>query len=345
AFGPVCGRGRAGPFAAGASPRGLGAARQERTPIRAGNERARTSRCRIGARGERARPGGAAADCRVHLVRTPGEGRNGARTLRALARSPGARAGAAPRARDPQERLVFGLSDRSHLPRRGPRRFRPDALFAPPDQGAPRDAPARVGGPRDRMGVEAPGGHPHARGRIGPRALPVRRAHREARRAGGSPAAAGRAWKRKAEETVPAFLFAYLEVYKNPPVAFVNSSGEPLEFVKVHYRVRDRARVLEVLGREFDELADGQYEWVGEEDDLMATLELGKTGLVVRVNSRERLEALEERLAKLLGDAVERTLAAHEDGQQAVRTRRKKSRSKREVDEIPPELVEEIQQM
>lgn len=159
------------------------------------------------------------------------------------------------------------------------------------------------------------------------------------------PAADERAWKRKAEETVPAFLFAYLEVYKNPPVAFVNSSGEPLEFVKVHYRVRDRARVLEVLGREFDELADGQYEWVGEEDDLMATLELGKTGLVVRVNSRERLEALEERLAKLLGDAVERTLAAHEDGQQAVRTRRKKSRSKREVDEIPPELVEEIQQM
>src|SRR5690606_37863179 len=92
---------------------------------------------------------------------------------------------------------------------------------------------------------------------------------------------------------------------------------------------------------------DGTYRWVSDAEILLATLELSKSGLLARVNSRRRLEAIQQRLETLLGAALERTLGAREDVEQAVRrrTKAKVGQSKPERPELPPELAAQFHQM
>ncbi len=154
------------------------------------------------------------------------------------------------------------------------------------------------------------------------------------------------AWKRRAATLPVARIAALLQLRAAPPLQRASTRGAPLQLVTQHYRIRDRARVLEVLEREFVADGDGTYRWVSDADILLATLELSKSGLLARVNSRQRLEAVQQRLETLLGAALERTLEAREDVEQAVRgrTKAKVGQSKSEP-ELPPELAAQFHQM
>ncbi len=154
------------------------------------------------------------------------------------------------------------------------------------------------------------------------------------------------AWKRAAAELPLPLIAGIIEVRANPPLPeLLNTSGDPLELATGHYRIRDHARVVVALRQEYLENGDGSYSWVDEAGTSLAHFELSTGGLRARVNSRKRLKAVQQRLEALLGDAVERSLAAHEDVEQAVRARQRRagqSGSQSEPLELSPELAAEL---
>ncbi|HVZ35672.1 MAG TPA: hypothetical protein VG963_24770, partial [Polyangiaceae bacterium] len=157
-------------------------------------------------------------------------------------------------------------------------------------------------------------------------------------------------WKRSAAELALPLLAGLLELRANPPLPeMLNTSGDPLEIVTGHYRVRDRERVLAALPRAFVENGDGSYGWLDAADTLLARIELSASRLSIHVNSRKRLKAAQRRIEGALGDAVERSLEAHEDFGQAVRTREKgkvrKPESQPQRLELSPELAGELQKV
>jgi len=67
--------------------------------------------------------------------------------------------------------------------------------------------------------------------------------------------------------------------------------------------------------------------------------------LRVQVNSKKRLNAVQQRLEGLLGDVVERCLEVHEDMAQAMRAHQLgagKAGAKAQPLELPPELAAEL---
>jgi hypothetical protein len=135
------------------------------------------------------------------------------------------------------------------------------------------------------------------------------------------------AWTLSAAELPLPLLAGILALRSDPPLPeLLNTSGDPLELVTGHYRIRDRERVVNVLQCEFHENEDGSYGWVGEADVLLARFELSSNMLRVQVNSVKRLKTVQQRIEGLLGNAVERSLEAHEDVEQAVRARKGKAR-------------------
>jgi len=155
-------------------------------------------------------------------------------------------------------------------------------------------------------------------------------------------------WTRRAAALVPALIAGILDVRENPPLPkLMNTSGDPLELVTGHYRARERERVLAVLSREFEENGDGSYDWIDGGGTSLARIELSGNVLRVHVNSRNRLKAAQQRLEGLLGDAVERSLDAHEDVEQAVRARRgtKTGAPKAERPDLPPEILRQLQEL
>jgi hypothetical protein len=164
------------------------------------------------------------------------------------------------------------------------------------------------------------------------------------------PLADEQAWQRYAAKLPLPFIATILELRANPRLPTLrNTSGDLLELATGHYRIRDRARVASALSREFLENDDGSYSWLDEAGTLLASLELSKSMLRVRVNSRERLKALQQRLDAVLGDAVERSLEAHEDVEQALRARQQgragKPSAKSQPLELTPELAAQLHQV
>jgi hypothetical protein len=157
------------------------------------------------------------------------------------------------------------------------------------------------------------------------------------------------AWKRCAAEMPLPLLAGILELRANPPLPeMLNTSGDPVELVTGHYRIRDRDRVLAILSRDFVENGDGSYAWVDDAGTLLARVEPSASVLRIHVNSRKRLQAVQQRLEDLLGKAIERSLEAHEDLGQAVRTRQGSARkpgSKPQRPELSPELAAELQKV
>jgi hypothetical protein len=151
------------------------------------------------------------------------------------------------------------------------------------------------------------------------------------------------AWKRRAAELPIPLIAGILELRANPPLPeLVNMSGDPIELVTVRYRIRDHARVIAALPREFTENGDETYGWVDEAGTSLAHLELSGDNLRVQVNSRKRLKAAQKRLETLLGDAVERSLDVHEDIGQAMRASKGKDAKTRPQSlpiEVSPELA------
>jgi hypothetical protein len=157
------------------------------------------------------------------------------------------------------------------------------------------------------------------------------------------------AWKRAAADLPLPLLAGILELRKNPPLpTLLNTSGDRVELATGHYRIRDHARVVVALRRELREDGEGRYSWLDEAGTSLAHLELSRSMLRVRVNSRKRLNAIQQRIETLLGDAVERSLEAHEDVEQAVRARGGrggKGGSKSQPLELSRELATELQKI
>jgi hypothetical protein len=156
-------------------------------------------------------------------------------------------------------------------------------------------------------------------------------------------------WKRSAAELPLPLIAGILELRSNPPLPeLMNTSGDPLELVTGHYRIREHARVVTALPREFAENGDGTYDWVDDAGTSLARLEISGSKLRVQVNSRKRLKAAQKRLEALLGDAVERSLEAHEDIGQAMRMRPGKAGKAGPQSgplELSPELAAEMHQV
>jgi hypothetical protein len=156
-------------------------------------------------------------------------------------------------------------------------------------------------------------------------------------------------WKRCAAELPLPLIAAILALRADPPLPeLLNTSGDTLELTTGHYRIRDHARVLAALRQEFVDDGNGSYGWVAEAGTVLARLEVSPNTLRAHVNSRKRMKAVHQRLEALLGDAVERSLEAHEDIEQAVRARRgKKGKAGQNSApiELPPELTAELHEV
>jgi hypothetical protein len=157
------------------------------------------------------------------------------------------------------------------------------------------------------------------------------------------PLADERAWKQSAAELPLPLIAGILELRANPPLPeLVNTSGDPLELVTGHYRIHEHARVVTSLGRALEKNGDGSYGWVDDAGTSLAHIEVSKSGLRVQVNSRNRLKAAQKHLEALLGDAIERSLEAHQDVGQAVRAHQgqvEKTRPQSPPLELPPEVA------
>ncbi|HKY40310.1 MAG TPA: hypothetical protein VJN18_30460 [Polyangiaceae bacterium] len=160
------------------------------------------------------------------------------------------------------------------------------------------------------------------------------------------PLADEQAWKDSAAELPLPLIAGILELRANPPLPeLVNTSGDPLELVTGHYRVRDRARVVATLGRELAQNGDGSYGWIDDAGTALAHIELSSGRLRVQVNSRNRLKAAQKHLEALLGDSIARSLEAHEDVEQALRARKGnagKARPQSPPLELPPEVAAQV---
>lgn len=155
-----------------------------------------------------------------------------------------------------------------------------------------------------------------------------------------------RAWKRAAADLPLPLIAAIIELRADPPLPeLVNTSGDPLELVTGHYRIADHARVSASLPDAFLKNGDGSYDWVDSAGTSLAHLELSGSTLRVQVNSRKRLKAAQKRLEALLGDAIERGLAAHEDLEQAVRAQAGKNGSRLQPPELPPEVAAQLNEV
>jgi len=150
-------------------------------------------------------------------------------------------------------------------------------------------------------------------------------------------------WKRSAADLTLPLVAGILELRERPPLPqLLNTSGDPLALVTGHYHIRDHARVVATLQREFLENGDGSYSWVDDAGTLLARFELSPRRLRAQVNSRKRLKAVQQRLEGLLGDAAERSLEAHEDVEHALRAGPRKSGRASPTPqplELPPELA------
>lgn len=157
------------------------------------------------------------------------------------------------------------------------------------------------------------------------------------------------AWKHSAAELPVPLIAGILELRSNPPLPeLMNMSGDPIELITGHYRISDHARVAAALPREFTENGDGSYGWVDAAGTSLARLDLAGNKLSVQVNSRKRLKAVQKRLEALLGDAVERSLAAHEDIEQAMRASKGRAGNTPPPSqplEVSPELAARIHEL
>ena len=154
-------------------------------------------------------------------------------------------------------------------------------------------------------------------------------------------------WGQSAADLTLPLIAGVLALRANPPLPeLVNTSGDPLELVTGHYRIRDRARVVATLERQLAQNGDGSYGWVDDAGTSLAHIELSSSRLRVQVNSRNRLKAAQKHLEALLGDAIERSLEAHEDVGQAVRVHQGqvgKTRPQSPLLELPPDVAAQLQ--
>jgi hypothetical protein len=102
-----------------------------------------------------------------------------------------------------------------------------------------------------------------------------------------------------------------------------NTDGEPLLITRVHFEVRDQARLESVLDAQAElSRADDRWSWSGKNAKgavvSLGSFELEKGTLVLEANSKERAERGMQLLSEA-GDAVSHRATTHEDPERSVR--------------------------
>lgn len=110
--------------------------------------------------------------------------------------------------------------------------------------------------------------------------------------------------------------------------AMHNTDGEPMLITRVHFEVRDRARLEALLDAHRDLSRSGdRWSWSGKnvKGDMVSlgTFELEGGAIVLETNSKERGERGGKLLTELAGDAVAHRATTHEDLEPQLRARLK----------------------
>ncbi|HVZ37007.1 MAG TPA: hypothetical protein VG963_31495 [Polyangiaceae bacterium] len=136
----------------------------------------------------------------------------------------------------------------------------------------------------------------------------------------------------------------------NPPLpALFNTQGQPLQLATARYLVLDPARARAGLTAIFQAREDGGFVWLDAAGVSLAEIELGSSSLTVRVNSLERLRAVQERIDAALGDAVRASLGTLDGDSDALHARARADHTNPEppldLATLPAEVVEQLQGM
>lgn len=131
-----------------------------------------------------------------------------------------------------------------------------------------------------------------------------------------------------------------------PRPGLVNASGHDVVFSRAHYHVIDRTRVHGLLQRTFDAGPEEGVFCMLDGKSLAATLVLQRSELEVQCDSRERLQALKQRLRWLCGDSLKHRADSFEDPTTSKsRAPSARQRIARPASELPAELAKEVQAM
>lgn len=155
-------------------------------------------------------------------------------------------------------------------------------------------------------------------------------------------------WKKRAGLLAPVAAATCDAMFAHAPVpTLLNMDQDELVFSEARYEIIDRVRTKAILSERFEDSAPDSFVCVVD-DRLIAELELTPKHLVVRCNSRERLEGMKERLGELLDGVAKHKIDSHEDLQRALEESQRSPRHTRALEDpsdLPPELKETVHQM
>jgi hypothetical protein len=155
-------------------------------------------------------------------------------------------------------------------------------------------------------------------------------------------------WKKRAGLLAPVATAMCDAMFAHAPVpTLLNMDQDELVFSESRYEIIDRVRAKAILSEHFEEGGPGAFVCVVD-DRLIAELELTPKHLVVRCNSRERLEGMKERLGELLDGVANHKIDSHEDLQRSLEESERSPRHTQAFDDpadLPPELREALHQV
>lgn len=165
-------------------------------------------------------------------------------------------------------------------------------------------------------------------------------------------APAERFWK----EVPPFFHSAWIQALADPPIPHLrNQDGDDILFTRVHFDVRDAARLGEALDAAPTLERDGQkpvWRWTGPdaagEPVILGHLEIRGAILTLEANSAKRGERGRALVEDLAGDAAVHRATSHEDPTLSLKEKLRERGAGREDepadkdDGIPPAIREEL---
>ncbi len=179
--------------------------------------------------------------------------------------------------------------------------------------------------------------------------VPQLESHRETFRRENPRAPADRFWK----EMPPFFHSAWFRTLVDPPIPHLrNQDGDDILFTRVHFDVRDAARLGPALEAAPPLERDGQkavWRWTGPnasgEPVVLGHLKLRGATLTLEANSAKRGERGRALVEDLAGDAAVHRATSHEDPTLSLKEELRGGPKEEPVDQsdaIPPEIREEL---
>lgn len=156
-------------------------------------------------------------------------------------------------------------------------------------------------------------------------------------------------WKKRAGLLAGVAVAMSDAIFTDAPIpSLLNMDQEELVFSEARYEIVDRARTKSILSEHFEEGGPNSFACVVD-DRVIAELELAPKHLLVRCNSRERLQDMKERLRELLDGVANHKIDSHEDLHRALEESQRSPRRTRAVEEdpadTPPEVKEAMHQI